>query len=206
VESELVNLDAFSSLKYVNGLYVYNNRRLENADALNGLQTALSLTIQDTPWLTRLPEFSELVMLNRLSIYGNARLQNVPTFPKLFYGNIVGDAYLNETPEALLAYRPDLIEIEGNHALTELALPTNWFTGALVKIWNNAGLRRIEFTKQRFIDSLIIADNPALEAVQLGRLNSVNSLQVTGSPLLDMSVFDSVRTFERDFGDDAETP
>jgi len=194
----LVNLDAFSGLTKIAGeLQLVDNLELENVDALDGLQFVGDLDIGGCPGLRRLPEFTELMRLDALGIYANDSLENVPTLPKLLSDAIEGDEYSGQRVGTLLLYRPSDIAIMYNPSLTSIKLSAGWFSAGRVAILNNDALARVEFTKQRSFEQLLLGGNPLLESVELGVLGTIDSLGLRANPLLDEGVFDSVRTFER---------
>jgi hypothetical protein len=198
--TELINLDAFSGLTSLSsGLFVTYNPELENIDALDSLTFANALDIYGNPQLRRLPEFTQLMRLDELSIYANDSLQNIPTLPKLFSDVIVGDQYNGQPVATLIGYRPRMIYITYNASLTSITLADGWLSAGQVSIWNNDSLTRIDFTKQRSVEQLVLINNASLETIELGVMDTIDRLEVHGNSRLDNAVFDSVRTFERQF-------
>jgi hypothetical protein len=196
--TELVNLDAFSHLTSVRGdLSLLNNAKLENVDALDRLESLASLTIGGNVQLRRLPELTQLTRLDSLGIYANTILENIPTLPKLSTEFGAGDDYISVAN--LIGFRPSAISILYNDSLTSIKLPEGWLSAGHVGIWNNDALTRIEFTKQRSIEQLVLSNNPLLESVELGALETIDRLELYGSSQYDSAIFDSVRTFERTY-------
>jgi hypothetical protein len=197
-KTELVNLDAFSHLTSVRSrLFIDKNPELENVDALGGLEFLTSLTISFSPRLRHLPEFTELTRLDSLAIYGNDSLENVPTLPKLLTDFQIGDNYI--AVSNLIGFRPSQIAIFYNASLPSITLSEGWLSAGNVSIYNNDALTRIEFTKQRSAEQLVLINNASLQSIEWGVLGTIDRLEVHGNDLLDNAVFDSVRTFERQF-------
>jgi hypothetical protein len=145
----------------------------------------------------RLPELESLTRLSALIVHDNPVLENVPTFPGVLR-DFEGLADVLELSERdLLIFRPNVIEIRNNPALTSLVLAEGWQAAGLVTIDDNAALESIAVSTIAAIDLLEIANNPALQSVDIGALATVDDLRVSNNPSLDLAAFDPVLTFER---------
>lgn len=204
--TELRNLDELSSLTWVGLLAVEANFSLENIDGVNGLESAEMIDIDLNTKLTHLPDFSNLQWLDYFRVVNHPRLTTLPTFPMLNLGWRNIEDLRPATPEESVVRQPDLFQVSYNDQITAVTVPAGWLSGGAVLINDNPALTRVDFTEQTSIEYLSIQNNPALGAVGLGALDTVNRIDVIDNPNLQLSVFEPVRTFQTTASGNAAEP
>jgi len=191
----LENLAGLELLITADAVDVSGNPELVDTGALNGLLAAEFLNVSDNASLERLPELDRLTRIDTLIVADNPLLENVPTLP-LIESDFESQLDIGLQRRDLLTFRLGVLDVRNNPALGQLVLPAGLQAAGLVTIENNASLESISFSDVFAADFVSIANNPALSSVDLGALARVDELDVSGNPELDLTVFDTLQTFE----------
>jgi hypothetical protein len=203
-DTQLQDLTPFANLGAATGIEILVNQKLESLAGLEGLGFLQSLSVRGNPSLLEIPDFELVFGLEELRITHSPQLARLPAFPGL---DIDPDSF-TETPEGeeLIRIRPELIWLEELASITTFSMPAGWSSAGMVQIANNANLRSIEFTGQRYVDYLSIQNNPLLETVSTGVLNKVNELHVVDNPRFSVTAFDAIRHLDRTASGNADGP
>ena len=200
--AELQSLNGLQHLRVVrDSVTIAYNPALQSLDALAGFQSANALLIYENGSLRRIPDFPEL-LTQSISIFNNPELEEVVPFTgeQRRWGLLHGGTYRQMewiSEYDYLQFRYERIDVFNNPALRTYALPKELRGSKVVMIANNPSLTDLDLGRIEAIDVLSIKGNPALERVNLGSLATVDLLGVQGNPLLSLEVFDPVQTFER---------
>lgn len=181
------------------GLALSSNPELTQADALGALQVADFLVFEDCPKLERLPEFENLDGINGFKVMRNAALRSISlNFPNWNAFNIVDGVDVS--------IAAGVIEIGDNQELESITFEAGFRAAQVLSVYRNASLARLDLGSLERLDQLDIVGNPALTEVALGKLQTVDTLRVFGNAQLSTSELRGVRTFESEFGLNADDP
>jgi hypothetical protein len=196
-----------------------SNTALENVDGLAGLGLATTVTISSNPELRNVAGIASTSVVEWLTIESNGLLEALPAMQVAYVHHLIvrDNAALRQWPTFdntleffqadaqnprssavdLITFRENTVEVSGNPRLESVALPPGWQGAEYISIENNAALGSIDFSTAKNVTELTIANNAVLAHAELGALDTVNALRVTGNPLLPLTDFDGVRTFDR---------
>jgi hypothetical protein len=185
----LEDLAAFENLEQADELYITENQRLRNLDALNRIGRIGDLLVQSNHELERLGEFASLVTLDSLNVQGNDNLTELSSFPAYYQTNnsVIG---LDRS-----SINVERIEIGGNPNLRHLAMPAAWRAANFVML-HQTSLEAVDFANMQTIGSLVVTYNQVLTEVNLGALVGVGEIDVYRNRLLPLTEFDGLQFFE----------
>jgi hypothetical protein len=152
--TRLRNFDGLG-LRNVGRLYVLDNPRLEQVDALGALDSFGDITLMDNARLARLPEFAKVSEFYGFMVFFNPALVQGPSFPGLTQGIATS------------------ITFQGNDSLTSIDGFRTLEVGGLFSVVENPALRALDLSSLVEVSSLRILCNPQLPAEALAPLGAV---------------------------------
>lgn len=141
---QFASLNGLESLIHVGSLELRNLEVLNDLSSLSNLESAAELTLSDLEGLTTPPVFSALEEFNQITVDATA-LPSMPLFPAV--GSVEGDIEVvdNEFLTTVdgfdnLTLLNGELHVEGNPALTSIALPDDILFGGPLTLNNNPSL------------------------------------------------------------------
>jgi hypothetical protein len=196
----LRNLDALTSLRQIEfGLNLAENAQLEQVDSLAPIWIIGSASIRDNPKLARVPAFPELSRVDSFRVVGNAELETIA----LDLPPTIGGQMLRGDPVEPF---PRVFEIGDNPKLQSVSLSAGLADAQYVAIYDNATLGSVDLGSLQRLDTLSITGNPNLGVVAASALETVDRLSIVDNPLLPTTALEAVRTFEAEFSGNASPP
>jgi hypothetical protein len=199
-DTQVHDLAPFASLQSARAIQIVANQKLESLTGLENILRVEYLDLDYNRYLVEVPDFEKLWGLQVLRITGSPLLARLPAFQGMQV------PYVSNNQEQFILGRPDVIELEDLGSVTTFSMPAGWSSASVVRIQNNANLRRVDFTGQTYIDYLSIQNNPLLENLNTGVLDKVNVLEVVDNPRLSMATFGAIRHLDMTASGNADAP